>query len=257
MNKITAAISKIKNPDSIKHGEEILITVRPHAQEYIDAYKKISAEGSTREPTTFEEYLEVDQAIEKKVSLLHFFNWLNDQKEFINLTKNLPTGIKIGQTGTIAYMIANAIVYCADTIPAQQAIVVPKEWKQFVDKYIEPITLMSRNFELQTEELLFNLLIKKLQNSLGNIHNAKKQHPHQMRALFTKQIIRGLCMLACTKNNTNTAIADLSLGIVSVFFEPMTRNEAISLAKSVRKNAEKEKIFLQKTVEDLLNNQSY
>lgn len=258
-NKIALAISKIKNIDHIKRGEEMLITARPYAQDYINSYKEIcTTEDTIKKPTTLEEYSKADQEIREKVSPLPFFDWLNDQNGFLKITENFHNQIKMVLKARTAFKIADAICYCAGAIPViPQAIVVPKKWKQFVHKDIEHLILMSRNFELQAEEDLFLLLVKKLQNSPGSVYNSGKRHEQQTRELFIKQIMRQLLPLPWIKNNTDTSIADLSMGIISIFFNEMSRSDAITLVKSVRENVEKETSFLQNTVQDLINNQDY
>lgn len=268
--QISPMISKIKNVDPIQYGKEMLSAISPFASDYINSLREKGL--IPNQPIMGPEYSEKSQEEVKALFIdmqSHpFFIWLNKQKELkkfkLKLVKrniisadlnavNAESLLSYNLQYAVEFVVANAICQCtANLSDLKHPTFVPLGWKRLPDKYFKEIVLMSRNFELDSEEQLFLKLLDKLQNSDGTVYNSGKPHDFQVRELLIKRVMQGLFFIFGVERLTNTFVADLSLAIAAIFFDEMKRADAISLSKKVRENVIKEAAFLRMTVSEIL-----
>ncbi len=132
------------------------------------------------------------------------------------------------------------------------SIVNPKSHKVLVHELNTELNLMSQSFKLEVEKHLFIYLINRLRASQGNIYNSGKTHNYQIREFMMKKICEQLFYVFGINQITNTLVADIALNITSLFFDEMSRPDAIALAKKIKSNVIESRKFLDTKIGELI-----
>lgn len=203
----------------------------------------------------------------KKLNNDVYFSWLNEQAAFKKAKSRLIKAKVIFSPSEkiespyqrdyykqyfLENMFAQIIDLIAKNLRLYNAIVIPKEWRNFVNKREKELILMARNFELEAEEQLFLLLINRLKKSKGNKLNSGKKHNAQVREFITKKFIQLIPYFFQNEKISNNLAINLSLDISNIFFEPMKPSDANKFSKDIMQDARRNMGFLSSTVADLL-----
>lgn len=268
--QISLLLSKIRSTDT-QYAIEMLEILYPFATQYMELWKKCTALQVTLTENTDMPTHALDELNNnlQNIDNLPFTIWLRGQANFIELRNRLIANKIINQNVDdipsqdiearlshycIESLLANLIEHLAPNAKnLKHAVFIPVDWKRLVNKNMDKLILMSRNFELNAEEHLFLSLIEKLKNSKGNVFNSGKPHEWQLRELMTKRIVQSLLNKSDLANETKTFLADIALDLVGIFFESVSkRDDVIKMVEEIAQNLFDEKEFMQKRVIDLL-----
>lgn len=231
------------------------------ASGFLKIYKSIAAKN----------YNNPDELVQSLQALLthKFFKKVNKEAGFssaknklINqgvVTKRLRD-VKSSSPGD--YFNYLALEHCCATIISHicdnfqfDELVVKADEKKSMRKQpkIRKLIRLARNFELDAEEQLFNLLVRKLEKSMGSQTNLNKRHDNEVREYMTKRLFKVISMYFSHELLSMNLVVDVVLDITTIFFDKiMNKYDAEALFDGLRKSAEKEQVFLKKTVEELI-----
>jgi hypothetical protein len=107
-------------------------------------------------------------------------------------------------------------------------------------------------FENGMQQHLLQILLDSLLEKKGHhLYSAKRNHPSVLRQIITTQLIRALDMTYEQISDAKTI--ELCLDMTSIFFvQPMDKRDLEEIAKNILVTVREEKIFLNKTVNEIL-----
>lgn len=229
------------------------------AWNYIETYNKIHSYDPK-----YMAFEELKQKI-KSLSGHEFFIFLNDNPNFI-IAKEILTKAKLITSHSdstfdspypniLEFVTANAIMLCT-TSDLNSTNVIKKRNAIMDDALFERLTVMSRNFENESEEYLFLTLLNILKSSAGSIYNSGKRHELIIREVMSKKIVQQLFTIFKEKISSTTA-TDITMNIVCSFFEEcMSRSDLISIATKIKENVQADRKIHEMTVGDYISSQS-
>jgi len=239
--------------DPIQYGEDLLKKVHKDARDYIEAWKKCcSLSGTPNQDLS-------------KIQQHPFYKWTNEQAGFrkakmrlierklISSTKGCHT-LRDIHAAVLEYILAITIHTIVPSIGYLSNVVfVPTENKRLVEKREEDIILMAQNFESETlRQLFLALFFKHLKNSKRNLYNSGKPHHYQARELLIKRLLQQILLFFYPNKITATLATDIALDISSIFFDPMSRSDAITVAGKIKSTIPKEVKLLECRVSELI-----
>lgn len=258
LKELKVKVIDIKEPDINVKGMRMI----GHLNEYAEAFNE-------KFRTAVEE-LEDWRSILNKMKELDgdiFYLWLCEQPNFCkakarlidagSISANLEM-INLNKQSyqyLLAYICGLSICFLATDIELGDAIVVPVEWSRLVKKYEKQLILMSRNFELPAEAQLFLYLIRQLQKSKGNVLNSGARRETQAREFMTKQLMYSINQNFKGESLTANLLANMALDISGIFFDAMKQSDARDLAVSVIEASQRNQMFLEQKVIEVLSNQ--